>query len=138
MAQQVKDLVLLLWCRFSPWPGNNHMQRVQPKKKELQIDLWQNENLYSWASTQLGRWGTNSCSLLLSFSARAGALEPKVGALRKKTSTASKPVSWREEYPLFLQDSLTKLVWECDGPAAAGSSVQKKQILCSNALGGWH
>ena len=34
MAQQVKDVVLLqLWHRFSPWPGNFHMLQVQTKKK---------------------------------------------------------------------------------------------------------
>ena len=40
MAQQVKDPVLSLlwfwlqpWLGFDPWPGNFHMLRVQPKKK---------------------------------------------------------------------------------------------------------
>ena len=35
MAQQVKDVVLLqLWHRFSPWPGNFHMLQMQTKKKK--------------------------------------------------------------------------------------------------------
>lgn len=40
MAQGVKDVVLsqlwlrsLLWCRFSPWPGNFYMVQTQGKKK---------------------------------------------------------------------------------------------------------
>ena len=40
VAQQVKDRVLsvqwlgsLLWCRFSPWPGNFHVPWVWTKKK---------------------------------------------------------------------------------------------------------
>ena len=42
MAQQVKNLdlslqqlVLLLYCRFYPWPGNFHVPLVWPKKKKL-------------------------------------------------------------------------------------------------------
>ena len=41
VAQQVKDLKLsllslrsLLWCRFSPWPGNFHMPQMQVEKKD--------------------------------------------------------------------------------------------------------
>ena len=31
VAQWVKDQVLsLVWCRFSPWPGNFSMQQVCP------------------------------------------------------------------------------------------------------------
>ena len=32
----IKDLVssLLLWHRFSPWPGNFHMPQTRPKKRE--------------------------------------------------------------------------------------------------------
>ena len=44
MAQQVKDLVLslqwlwlLLWHRFSPWPGNFHMQQASQKKESSLI-----------------------------------------------------------------------------------------------------
>ena len=32
--QQVKDLGLLLWCRFDPWPGNFHMPLARPKRKK--------------------------------------------------------------------------------------------------------
>ena len=28
----------LLWCGFSPYPGNVHMLQVQPKKKEREND----------------------------------------------------------------------------------------------------
>lgn len=42
MAQGVKDVVLsqlwlrsLLWCRFSPWPGNFYMVQTQGKKKKV-------------------------------------------------------------------------------------------------------
>ena len=45
MAQQVKDLALsqrwpglLLWHRFSPWPGNFHMPWVRKKKKDGDIN----------------------------------------------------------------------------------------------------
>ena len=35
MVQRVKDLALsLLWLGMNPWPGNFHMPRVWPKKKE--------------------------------------------------------------------------------------------------------
>ena len=35
MAQQVKDLVLLLlWLGFHPWPGNFYMPRAWPKKNK--------------------------------------------------------------------------------------------------------
>ena len=41
MAQRVKDLALsllwlrlMLWRRFSPWPGSFHMAQVQPKMKK--------------------------------------------------------------------------------------------------------
>ena len=34
----VKDLMLsLLWHRFHPWPGNFHMLRVRPKKKNAVV-----------------------------------------------------------------------------------------------------
>ena len=34
VAQQIKDLaLLLLWCGFDPWPGNLHVLRARPKRK---------------------------------------------------------------------------------------------------------
>ena len=34
-AQWVKDpVLLLLWCRFNPWPGKVRMPQVQPQKKK--------------------------------------------------------------------------------------------------------
>ena len=40
MAQQVKDLMSLLWLRFVPWPGNFRMPWAWPRgEKELRDDL---------------------------------------------------------------------------------------------------
>ena len=32
LALSLQWLMLLLWCKFSPWPGNFHMPWVQPNK----------------------------------------------------------------------------------------------------------
>ena len=60
MAQRVKDLVLsllwvrlLLWCRFSPWPGNFHMPQVRQKNKRLNFS---NKSLMCIYSLMLGTW----------------------------------------------------------------------------------
>ena len=38
MVQRVKDLALSLqWPGFNTWPGNFHMQQVQPKKERKSI-----------------------------------------------------------------------------------------------------
>ena len=46
VAQWVKNLALslqrlrvLLWCGFDPWPGNFHMPRAWPKKREKKKKL---------------------------------------------------------------------------------------------------
>ena len=48
MAQLVKNLALsLLWCGFSPWPGNLCMLQVQPKTKHINKYILSNENYIS-------------------------------------------------------------------------------------------
>lgn len=61
---------------------------ASPGIKRTSNRFMASEPLHSWASAQLVRRSTNSCSLLLFFPTRAGAWDPAIGALRKTTSTA--------------------------------------------------
>ena len=45
MAPQVKDpTLLLLWCRFNPWPQSFRMPQVQPPKKKTGRGYFKEEN----------------------------------------------------------------------------------------------
>ena len=68
MAQQVKDLVLslqwlrsLLWHGFSPWPGNFHMLRVQPKKPVPSLQSNCEGLAYSPALKKYSKMGSSHC-----------------------------------------------------------------------------
>ena len=59
MAQQVKDMVLsllwfrsVLWCGFSPWPGNFHMLWVWQKKKKKKKRKERKEKNFIYSNTK--------------------------------------------------------------------------------------
>ena len=59
VAQQVKDVALslqwlwlLLWCGFSPQPGNLCMTPAQPTKKGKQVKLEKVSGAPGWGSDQ--------------------------------------------------------------------------------------